>query len=264
MQDSKHILTLIDSSEHEIENNMCMDNFACHQFLLVDKPGYAISQECIETPFSAQDVIYAAAGRRFGIRCDGKMNVRHIAFTGENIRPLLHYCRFGEFRVTLPPSGKCHIRGMFDEIFNLKDSCSDDKDTYISTSLYSLLACLGAINIENDNYVWDKKSLILRPVISFMQQNYRKPDISYKEPALGVTLKDLDDLFMDVFSMSAHDYYKRLRMENAKHLLFFYNSGGADYVAVNMGYSDTSEFTSDFYEQFKITPDDFIHLYWNE
>ena len=58
----KYIVTLSDAAENIVDGKMCMNGFASHQFLLPDKPGYAIAQECPETEFSAGDVIYAAVG----------------------------------------------------------------------------------------------------------------------------------------------------------------------------------------------------------
>ncbi len=260
---NNYIITLVDTSQNNIKGSLCMDNFAHHQFLLVDKSGYAISQEKIEAPFCAGDVIYVSAGRRFGIRCNGEMNVRHIAFTGRNIRPLLHYCHFGEFRVTSLPR-ESNADAIFDKIFALNASSSNHKIISLSEALYSLLAVLGEANIENDNYVFDKRSLILNPVIDFMQDHYRNPRLSYKEfiASLGMSKSELDDAFIDVFSMTADEFYKHLRMNNAKHLLFFYHFSGTDYVAANMGYETTKEFKTDFYEHFNIMPDDFVNLYW--
>lgn len=243
-----------------------MDGFAHHQFLLVDKSGYAISQEARETPFSAGDVIFVAAGRCFGVRCDGEMNIYHIAFTGKNIRPLLHYCRFGEFRV-MSPSDENYIASVFGRIYSLSlKKSSHDKYIQLSEELYSLLASLGGENIENDDYVFDKQSLILRPVIQYMQENYRSRDISYNEinSSLGISASELDKAFEDVFFMDAGEFYRRLRMENAKHLLFYYKGWGSVYVAENMGYESTDEFKNDFYDCFKIDVEDFVRLYWGD
>jgi len=260
-----YIITLVDASENEIENNICMEGFAHHQFLLVDSNGYAISQETKEIPFNAGDVIYVAAGRRFGIRCDGTMHIRHIAFTGRNIRPLLHYCGFGEFCIT-PSSDKNNIDSIFDEIFAFKSSDATNKYMELSVLLYSLLAQLGEINIETKNRIPEKNALIIKPVIDFMQQNYRNPSVSYDEitAMLGMTVSELDKLFIEVFFLPLSDFYNRLRMENAKHLLFFYASHGIEYVAKNMGYKNVIDFKSDFFEQFNITTDEFTELYWQK
>lgn len=61
--------------------------------------------------------------------------------------------------------------------------------------------------------------------------------------------------------MSVEDFYKQVRMKNAKHLLFFYSEQGVSYVAENMGYTDVREFQSDFYEQFHMSADEFIRLF---
>ncbi len=258
-----YIITLIDASENEIENRICMEGFSQHQLLLVDKSGYAISQEVTETPFSAGDVIYVAAGRRFGIRCDGSMRIFYIAFTGRSIRPMMHYCHLGEFRVISPPSGKNPVGEMFEHIFNLKNLTSAYQQTDISTALYTLLAYLGSVNIENDNYMLDKNGLLLKSVKELMQQNYRKPYIDFERIAMsaGISAQELNDLFRDTFLMSVEDFYKQIRMKNAKHLLFFYADRGISYVAENMGYTDVGEFQADFYEQFHMSADKFIHLY---
>ena len=263
---SDQLMTLIDTSRNTINNSWCMEGFAHHQFLLVDRPGFAISQEAEETPFSAGDVIFVAAGRCFGIRCGGEMNIHHIAFTGKNIRPLLHYCRFGEFRIT-SPSDENYAEQAFEAIYSLSsEKKSAAKDIIISEKLYSLLAYLGGENIENDNYVFDKHSLILRPVIRYMRDNYREKHISYDEltASLGIDEEELDTEFKNVFFMDAGSFFKQLRMDNAKHLLFFYRARGVRYVAENMGYEGETEFRDDFYSCFGIDADEFIKLYWGK
>ena len=258
---NKFIVSLSDTSDNVITDNLCMDGFACHQFLLVDKPGYTISQEVCETEFSAGDVIYAAAGKFFGIRCDGEMRIRCIAFTGRQLRPLLHYCNFGEFRVISPPEEN-NIHDCFDEILRLGAS-ADENGVEVSAALYSLIGYLGAARIEADNYVYDKQSLLIKPIIDYMQKNYRNADDSLAQPlsAVGMSLDEANRLFLNTFSVTAADYYKALRMENAKHLLFFYYSTGIGYVAENMGYKRTTDFCSDFHDVFKMSPDEFIALY---
>lgn len=257
---SKFIVSLSDTSDNVITDSLCMDGFACHQFLLVDKPGYTIAQEVCETEFSAGDVIYAAAGKFFGIRCDGEMRIRYIAFTGKQLRPLLHYCNFGEFRVISPPKEN-NIYSCFDEILHPRNTA--DNDAELSTSLYSLIGYLGAARIESDNYIYDKQSMLIKPIVDYMQKDYRNPDISFSEllSFLGISRDEADRLFLDTFSMTTIDYYKLLRMENAKHLLFFYYRAGINYVAANMGYKNTTDFCSDFYDVFKMSPDEFIALY---
>ena len=257
---NKFIVSLSDTSDNVITNSLCMDGFACHQFLLVDKPGYAIAQEVCETEFSAGDVIYAAAGKFFGIRCDGEMRIRCIAFNGRQLRPLLHYCNFGEFRV-ISPSKENNIYSCFNEILHLGNTT--DNGAELSASLYSLIGYLGAARIEADNYIYDKRSMLIKPIVDYMQKNYRSADILLSEPlsALGISYDEADKLFLDTFSMTTIDYYKFLRMENAKHLLFFYYRAGINYVAENMGYKNTTDFCSDFYDVFKISPDEFIALY---
>ena len=136
---------------------------------------------------------------------------------------------------------------------------------YLSGLLYELLAKLGEINIEASNCSYDEKILLLSPVLDYMQENYRKPSISLENCAsiIGTTKIRLDKLFINNFSLSPEDYYKKLRMENAKHLLFFYKSSGTEYVAHNMGYENVSDFEADFYSYTGMTSDEFISLYWN-
>ena len=257
---NKFIVSLADTSDSVITDSLCMDGFARHQFLLVDKPGFVIAQEVCETEFAAGDVIYAAAGKFFGIRCDGEMRIRYIAFTGKHLRPLLHYCNFGEFRV-ISPSEENNIYKYFDEIFRLGEL--SDNGAELSSALYSLIGHLGAARIEADNYTYDKQSLLIKPIINYMQKNYRSADISLSEPlfALGISCNEADRLFLDTFSITMNDYYKFLRMENAKHLLFFYYQIGIDYVSKNMGYKRTADFYADFHDVFKMSPDEFIVLY---
>lgn len=258
---NKFIVSLVDTSDSIITDRLCMDGFACHQLLLVDKPGYTISQEVCETEFSAGDVIYAAAGKFFGIRCTGEMRVRCIAFTGKQLRPLLHYCGFGEFRMISPPEEN-NIYSCFDEIFRLGAS-DDENGVKISASLYSLIGYLGAARIEADNYIYAKQSLLIKPITDYMQKNYRSADISLAPllSSIGMGYDEADRLFLDTFSMTVAEYYKFLRMENAKHLLFFYYQIGIDYVAENMGYKNVMDFCADFQSAFKMSPDEFIALY---
>lgn len=260
---NNYLLSLIDVSENIIKEKLYMDGFAHHQFLLVDSYGYAISQEKVETRFTPGDVIYVAAGRAFGIRCEGEMRVKYIAFSGNNIRPLLHYCRFDEFRITTPLQKEKASQG-FDKIFEIALRRDNDRSVDASEALYSLLCLLGEANIENDNYVFDRKSLLVHPVYDFMHANYRSPALPYKEilASLGMTKENLDDLFLDVFTMTADDFFMRMRMQDSQHLLFFYRDYGVRYVAENMGYANEEEFRSDFYNEFKITPENFLKLYF--
>ncbi|MCH5210000.1 MAG: helix-turn-helix transcriptional regulator [Oscillospiraceae bacterium] len=256
---NEFIVSLADTSDNVVTDRLCMEGFACHQFLLVDKPGFTISQEVCETEFAAGDIIYAAAEKRFGIRCDGDMRIRYIAFTGKRLRPLLHYCGFGAFRViSLPEKNDAHA--LFNEIFRLHNS---GNDVEISAALYSLLSHLGAVRIEADNYIYEKQGLTIKPIIDYMQRNYRKDDISLSHVLsyIGISRDEADILFLNIFSVNMADFYKRLRMENAKHLLFFYHQYGTRYVAKNMGYESAEQFYADFYNVFKMSPDEFTALY---
>lgn len=255
------IVSLSDTSDNVITDSVCMDGFARHQFLLVDKAGYAISQEVCETEFAAGDVIYVAAGKFFGIRCEGEMHIRYIAFTGRHLRPLMYYCGFGGFRVISLPE-KNTVDNLFDEIFSLNNSMNE-RNAESSAALYSLIGYLGAARIETDNYIYDKQSSLIKPIIDYMQENYRNADISLAKllASLGMSHTEADSLFLNTFSVTLDEYYKRLRMENAKHLLFFYYQYGLGYVASNMGYDNDADFCRDFYDVFKISPDEFIALY---
>lgn len=158
----------------------------------------------------------------------------------------------------LPPSGAlcvssgntAKINALIDDIFN------DYKSESVSRHI-------GAVGIEADNYVYDKRSLIVKPVADYMNRNYRKlsPPFPQLLASLGMSRKELDALFSDIFSMTADEYYKHLRMENAKHLLFFYYTEGAEYTAKILGYKNAEDFNADFYGEFKITPDEFTALY---
>jgi len=254
-----YIITLVDTSENEIIDKLCMEGFAHHQFLLVDNDGYAISQEVPETRFSSGDVIYIAAGRRLGIRCKGNMKIRHIAFTGRNIRPLLHYCKFGEFCITSADKSKEDVHNMFSEIFSLQSTNSENKHLMLSAHIYSLLAKLGEFNIERSDNAQTKNQLLLSPVTHYMQANYRNPSLSDIPTALSK--EELDNLFLSEYSVTLSDYYRKVRMENAKHLLFFYANSGIEYIAANMGYSDVSEFENDFYNHSGISTSEFISQY---
>ena len=196
---NKFIVSLADTSDSVITDRLCMDGFARHQFLLVDKPGFVIAQEVCETRLSAGDVIYAAAGKFFGIRCDGEMRIRCIAFTGRQLRPLLHYCNFGEFRVISPPEEN-NIHDCFDEILRLGAS-ADENGVEISVALYSLIGHLGAARIEADNYVYDKHILLIKPILDYMQKNYRNADISLTQPlsAVGMSYAEANRLFLNTF-----------------------------------------------------------------
>ena len=258
------IVSLSDTSDNVIKKSLCMDGFARHQFLLVDKPGYTISQEVCETKFTAGDVIYAAAGKYFGIRCDDKMRIQYIAFTGRHLRSLLHYCNLGEFSVIrLSEENKKIVSGYFDRVFSLNDM-NTENSVELSSLIYSLIGTLGAVKIEEENYVYDKSSLLIKPIIDYMQKNYRFAHISYDTilTSLGMTLGEMNDMFYNIFSMSPDEYYKKLRMENAKHLLFFYSNRNINYIAKNMGYDNDKEFLADFADVFHMTPNEFLAMYY--
>ena len=257
----QYIVSLADVSVHTVKNKMVMDGFACHQLMLADKPGYAISQETCETSFGAGDVIFAAAGKLLGLRCDGEMKIRHIAFTARRLRPMLHYCGFGEFRV-IPMPKENDIDRRFDDIF----SCSGmmrENGAEVSARLFSLLGYLGAIRIEADNYIYDKRSLLIKPIIDYMQKNYRKAELPFTDllSSIGISRAEADTLFSDVFSVTADEYYKKLRMENAKHMLFCEPKKGAGIVAPELGYDNKDDFCADFRDVFGIEPQEFISLY---
>ena len=96
-----------------------------------------------------------------------------------------------------------------------------------------------------------------------MQTNYRNAVLSLSGPlsSLGMSYDEADRIFLDTFSLNIADYYKRVRMENAKHLLFFYHEIGIKYVAENIGYKNDKDFCADFYNEFKMSPYEFISLY---
>lgn len=259
----KYMITLSDVSDHIINGKMRMDGFACHQLLLPDKSGYAISQENCEKAFSAGDVIFVGAGNLFGVRCDGDTRIRHIAFTGRRLSPLFYYCGLGEFRVIrLSEEEKDVIIRYFDQIFCFNGKPKENS-AEVSAVLFSLIGKLGAIRIEADNYVYDKSSLLIRPIIDYMQKNYRHARIPYDGllSALSITRDEMNNMFYNIFSMSSDDYYHKLRMENAKHLLFCDPNDDIAFVAKNMDYDNTSDFRSDFYNAFRMTPERFIQLY---
>ncbi len=259
----KYMISLSDTSDHIINGKMRMDGFACHQLLLPDSPGFAISKENCEKAFGAGDIIFVAAGRVVGIRCEGAMRLRHIAFTSRRLYPFLHYCGFGDFRVIhLPEKDKKTFADRFDNIFCYNGS-QVEKSSEISAALYSLIGALGAACIESDNYVHDKHRLIIKPIVDYMKRNYRTARLSYDKilMQLGITRGEMDRLFVSVFSLSPEEYYKKLRMENAKHLIFCVPNYDVDYVAKIMDYKNTSQFCVDFFDVFKITPGKFISLY---
>ena len=258
----KNIMSLVDTSENTIDKKYYMRGFAYHQFLQVDSYGYAISYGKPEAPFIPGDVIYVAAGHDFGIRCEGEMHIKYIAFYDKNIRPLLHYCRFEEFRVTTPLQ-KDKTAGAIDKIFEVGTRTDSARFVDASEALYTLLCLLGEANIENDNYTFDKKSLLVHPVFDFMHANYRSPVLPYKEllASLGMTRGELDELFLDVFTMNADKFFKHMRMQDSQHELLFNRDFGVAYVARQMGYENEREFRLDFYNEFKMTPEEFINLY---
>lgn len=258
----RNIMSLVDTSENHINKKLYMQGFAYHQFLLVDSYGYAISFGKPEAEFTPGDIIYVAAGCDFGIRCEGEMNIRYIAFSAKNIRPLLHYCRFEEFRITTPLQ-KEKANDAIDRIFEIAKRTDGGRYVDASEALYTLLCLLGEANIENDNYIFDKKSLILHPVYDFMHENYRSPLLPYKEllASLGMTREELDDLFLDVFTMTADEFFYHMRMQDAQHELLFNRQFGVGYAARLMGYENEQDFRLDFYNEYNLTPEEFINLY---
>ena len=258
----RNIMTLVDTSENLINKKLYMHGFAYHQFLLVDSYGYAISFGKPEAAFTPGDIIYVAAGCDLGIRCEGEMHVRYMAFSAKNIRPLLHYCRFEEFRV-ITPLQKEKVNDAIDRIFEIAKRTDGGRYVDASEALYTLLCLLGEANIENDNYIFDKKSLILHPVYDFMHDNYRSPVLPYKEllASLGMTREELDDLFLDVFTMTADEFFNHMRMQDSQHELLFNRQFGVGYAARLMGYENEQDFRLDFYNEFKMTPEEFINQY---
>ena len=257
-----NIMSLADTSENTIENKLYMRGFAYHQFLQVDSYGYAISFGKPETAFTPGDVIYVASGHDFGLRCDGEMHIKYIAFSSKHIRPLLHYCRFEEFRVTTPLQ-KDRVNSAINKIFEVSERTDNARYVDASEALYTLVCLLGEANIENDNYTFDKKSLIIHPVYDFMHANYRSPVLPYEEllASLGMTKEELDELFLDVFTMTADEFFKHMRMQDSEHELLFNHHFGVGYAAKMMGYDNEDMFRLDFYNEFKMTPEEFIHLY---
>lgn len=96
-----------------------------------------------------------------------------------------------------------------------------------------------------------------------MRKNYRRARIPYDRllSALGISRENMNDMFYNIFFMSADSDYHKLRMENAKHVLFFYYTYGAEYTAKILGYENAADFRADFYGEFKITPEEFTALY---
>ena len=96
-----------------------------------------------------------------------------------------------------------------------------------------------------------------------MQKNYRRAYIPYDGllSALGISRENMNDMFYNIFFMSADSYYHKLRMENAKHLLFCDPNLDVDFVAKNMDYDNASDFRADFYDAFKMTAEEFTVIY---
>lgn len=258
----RNLMSLTDTSENVIDKKLYMRGFAHHQFLLVDSYGYAISTGKTETVFTPGDVIYVAAGRDFAIRCEGEMRVKYIAFSGKYIRPLLHYCRFEEFRITTPIQRE-KVTNAVDRIFEI--SHREDVDIFVDASeaLYTLVCLLGEANIENDDYTFDKKSLILHPVYDYMHASYLSPKLRYKKllASMGMTKEELDGLFMNVFTMTADEFFHHMRMQDSQHELLFTKDFGVGYTADRMGFESEEKFRKEFYDKFKMTPEEFISLY---
>ena len=142
---------------------------------------------------------------------------------------------------------------------------STDNKWYVDASeaLYTLLCLLGEANIENDNYMFDKKSLIIHPVYDLMHENYLSPVLPYKEvlASLGMTREELDDLFLDVFTMTADEFFKHMRMQDSQHVMLFNRHFGVGYTVRKMGFESEEKFRLDFYNEFKMTPEEFINQY---
>lgn len=129
---------------------------------------------------------------------DGKMRMRHIAFTSRRLHPLLHYCGLGRFRVVrLSEDEKDIMRRYFDIVFGFNGRQAEN-GAEISAVLYSLIGKLGAVLIEADNYVYDKNSLL-----------FCDPNLDVDFVAKNMDSDNASDFradFYDAFKMTAEEF----------------------------------------------------------
>lgn len=205
----EYIVSLSDISDREIENNMYIYDFPYYHLILAEKSGYTISEVSNEEEFAAGDVIFVSEGRRFGVRCDGTMRVRHITFSGRRIKPLLHYCRLGEFSV-IHTSDEEQNKAIkcFKNVSELNKSDSAAKHAKLSASLYELLAYLGAVNLKDVRYVSGKNDLTSG--MEYAKQllfrfSRRKLDIVAEHMGYENTARFAEDFYKQ-FHMTPNDF----------------------------------------------------------
>lgn len=94
-----------------------------------------------------------------------------------------------------------------------------------------------------------------RPIVEYLAENYRDPDMSLKKLALKFNLSEvyLSSLFKEMMGVNFYSYLEDLRMKDALELLRS-TDYTVDHVAMDVGYNSSHVFRRAFKRRFGVSP----------
>lgn len=132
-----------------------------------------------------------------------------------------------------------------------------------SAGVYRFLLILSKYGQLHHNSPISHNLARLQPLLHWMEERYGDPAIGLPDLAerLGMSGRQLNNLFVRTFGLSPYAYFLRLRIRKSKELLLGDRSAAVQSVAAKAGFRDVSHFVATFRRQTGVTPEQFRRLH---
>lgn len=142
---------------------------------------------------------------------------------------------------------------------NLENLWKQKKPAYYSQCMRELYAILGIIiRSETSRYTNSSKSAILSPAVEYMKTNFADPNLTipFIASLCDISYSHFRQLFYDVHGISANDFLKKLRLENACQILSL-GCYTITQAAQMTGFADVYYFSSFFKKHTGVSPTEY-------
>lgn len=118
--------------------------------------------------------------------------------------------------IQFKPVYSAKIQGLFKKAFTIWTSKKDGYKYKCISILYEIIS-----ELQNDNYIPEKKYNLIKPAIQFIENNFTDPNISYSDLSemCGISYSYFKRLFIGKFGFSPQKYITQLRINYAYNLL---------------------------------------------
>lgn len=137
------------------------------------------------------------------------------------------------------------------------------KYAYYAQCMRELYTIMGMIiRMESARYTNSSKSEVIMPAVEFLKSNYSDPNLAIPSLAAlcGISYSHFRQLFYDLYGISASEYLKKLRLDNACQILSLGSCSIAQ-TAHMTGFSDVYYFSSFFKKHIGMSPSEYQKQY---